>query len=372
MANRKASAIKRPKVSWRGHYIAPRLTFGQEIACFSYDENHRFRLDDSSLKYYYPPRLPADLSAGFESFRHLDETEDEHLVSLLATIMDKEQKTDEKCEADLVTWRGMMTRIMSAPFDRFNSFEMNATVFQGTIFIEEDHQTRLDEKEQQKRKPRNRRSDMPPQELMTYWGYKFEALSLIPDIWDNVSRDQIENREKDQVSNHAQYCSVVRTGIGSASLILGGEVDAVWDQKPDDPEAPINWVELKTNEQPQSDADMLKFERKLLKFWIQSFLLGVPKIVVGFRNRDGILQRLEELDTQALPGNVKRVGKNSWDGNICINFAAAFLDCKYFLQHMVPLRLTTLCSSQADYYRCWNLENLTQRKISRRPSIQDL
>lgn len=57
-------------------------------------------------------------------------------------------------------------------------------------------------------------------------GYKFETLSLIPDIWDNVSRDYIEGREKQQVSNYAQYCSVVRTGIGSSSLIIGGEVDA--------------------------------------------------------------------------------------------------------------------------------------------------
>lgn len=28
------------------------------------------------------------------------------------------------------------------------------------------------------------------------------------------------------VSNKAQYCSVVRTGIGKAILCLGGEVDA--------------------------------------------------------------------------------------------------------------------------------------------------
>lgn len=72
---------------------------------------------------------------------------------------------------------------------------------------------------------------------------------------------------------------------------------------------------------------MLKFERKLLKFWIQSFLLGVPKIIVGFRDKGGILRRLEELETQKLPGQVKKVGKGSWDGNLCINFTAAFLDC---------------------------------------------
>jgi RAT1-interacting protein len=57
-------------------------------------------------------------------------------------------------------------------------------------------------------------------------GYKFEAVALIPDIWDQVSREYIENRESLVVDNIQQYCSVVQTGIGSSTLILGGEVDA--------------------------------------------------------------------------------------------------------------------------------------------------
>lgn len=78
---------------------------------------------------------------------------------------------------------------------------------------------------------------------------------------------------------------------------------------------------------------MLKYERKLLKYWIQSFLLGVPKIVVGFRSQNGILQRLEELETKNIPMMVKRQGNGTWDGNLCINFTAAFLDCEGFTAH---------------------------------------
>ena len=44
--------------------------------------------------------------------------------------------------------------------------------------------------------------------------------------WGETSREYIENRENRIVNNHAQYCSVVRTGIGKTSMILGGEVDA--------------------------------------------------------------------------------------------------------------------------------------------------
>lgn len=156
-------------------------------------------------------------------------------------------------------------------------------------------------------------------------GYKFETLSLIPSTWDATSREVIENRENEIVNNHAQYCSIVKTGIGKSKLILGGEVDAgtsplippppstktlcsnlrtthgfsVWDTKPlpSNSSAPINWVELKTSATITSDRDLQKYERKLLKFWIQSFLLGVPKIIVGFRSKDGILEKLEELET---------------------------------------------------------------------------
>lgn len=56
-------------------------------------------------------------------------------------------------------------------------------------------------------------------------GFKFETLYTIPDIWDNVSRDEIESRNEKQVSNYAQYCSIVKTSIGETSMVIGGEVD---------------------------------------------------------------------------------------------------------------------------------------------------
>lgn len=57
----------------------------------------------------------------------------------------------------------------------------------------------------------------------------------------------------------------------------------------------------------------------------QSFLLGVSKIIIGFRDSRGILRSLEEYPTSALPSRAKKSGKNLWNGNTCINFTAAFL-----------------------------------------------
>lgn len=84
---------------------------------------------------------------------------------------------------------------------------------------------------------------MASQELMMYWGmsncprlcpnqflissgYKFETLSVLRQPWDPTSREEIEGREDEIVNNAAQYCSVVRTGIGGTRMVLGGEVDA--------------------------------------------------------------------------------------------------------------------------------------------------
>ncbi|KAI1733717.1 RAI1 like PD-XK nuclease-domain-containing protein [Xylaria scruposa] len=315
----------------------------KEIACFSYDDKHEFHLDDSSLQWYYPPKLGADLSRGFEKFDKHDDSIDEHLDSLLKTIISHEQEEGRKIDANVVTWRGMMTKHPSRTemgmskneinddedanltvlFDA--SFEMYATLYQDCIFIEENHRFKQNAKEEQNRQQRGRPGQFSP-DVMTYWGYKFEALSCLPRPWGEVSREFIENRDELVVSNKAQYCSVVRTGIGETVLCLGGEVDAIWDSKPPQKGAPINWVELKTSAEIRDERGMKNFERKLMKFWIQSFLLGVPKIIVGFRSQSGILSKIEEIQTISIPETAAKRGVRSWDANTCINFASAFLD----------------------------------------------
>lgn len=91
------------------------LNLVQEIAYFSYDDQHQFYLDERSLRYYYPPTLGADLSKGFDTFQQLDDTADDHLDGLLKTIIDLEQRTGTRCTADFITWRGMMTKVNKLP-----------------------------------------------------------------------------------------------------------------------------------------------------------------------------------------------------------------------------------------------------------------
>lgn len=83
----------------------------QEFACFSYDDEHKFHLGDQCMRWYYTPQLGADLSKGFETFVKHDDSVDEHLDSLLKTITAHEQKTGQKIDAQVVTWRGCLTKV---------------------------------------------------------------------------------------------------------------------------------------------------------------------------------------------------------------------------------------------------------------------
>lgn len=222
-------------------------------------------------------------------------------------------------------------QILTAPFDNFAEFNMFATLYNGTIYIEEDFPSRAAQRaaEGDRPPPRYQHPDQQSQEMMAYWGYKFEKLTLIPTPPDETPPEHIERHQRGVVSNHAQHCSIVHTSFGLHTLILGGEVDGLLGPKPADPDAPIPWVELKTSEelpppQHQNHRDILKFERKLLKFWAQSFLLGVPKITVGFRSKAGILRGLQTFNTTDIPGMVRR-GTDCWNGNVCINFATELL-----------------------------------------------
>lgn len=66
-------------------------------------------------------------------------------------------------------------------------------------------------------------------------GYKFEELSTLDKTCDESTRQEIETRNKNVVDNIQQYCSIVKTQLGSSSIIMGGEVDCLWGKSPAPP-----------------------------------------------------------------------------------------------------------------------------------------
>lgn len=72
---------------------------------------------------------------------------------------------------------------------------------------------------------------LPPGADTFTTGYKFETLSLLDKPWGETTREEIEGRENEIVDNYAQYCSICRTEIGGASMVIGGEVDGGKDDE---------------------------------------------------------------------------------------------------------------------------------------------
>ena len=68
--------------------------------------------------------------------------------------------------------------------------------------------------------------------------------------------------------------------------------------------------------------------------WAQSFLVGIPKVICGFRDDDGIVLKLEDYPIKLLP----KMGKN-WLPHVCMNFLNKILS--YIHQLINPLPPTT-------------------------------
>ncbi|KAK7539017.1 hypothetical protein IWX49DRAFT_90833 [Phyllosticta citricarpa] len=338
------------------------LTPPCEIAYYSLDDEHKYRPDDSSLSYYWPMNVSenarrAGLQTGFDTFRRHDETIDRHLEALLQALQEKEGRTGRITNAELITWRGQLTKVLTTIYDKRDSFEMNVTKFQGQIFLEEHLQARL---ERQSRDPRGGLSPV------MYLGYKFEAMSTIPDVWDNVSREQIENRHEQQVSNHAQYCSIVSSTLDDThKIVYGGEVDCIWDSHDMLHESNpaeyhgeygnidrynyYDWVELKTLAKGLADKKNYAYDMRLLKFWAQSYLINCPRIVLGLRteSRTGILDipKVESIKTHTIPRN------KPWSKNRCLRFLSAFI--QLLKDHV----------TEGDYWRVRHVENQEELQL---------
>ena len=90
-----------------------------------------------------------------------------------------------------------------------------------------------------------------------------------------------------------------------------------------------DFIELKTSRQIDNKRLAASFaQHKTLKWWAQSFLVGIRKILCGFRDDDGIVHSLEDYPIQKLP----EIGKQ-WLPNICMNFLNEVLSFVYKLLH---------------------------------------
>ncbi|KAM4530275.1 decapping and exoribonuclease protein isoform 1-T4 [Odontesthes bonariensis] len=290
-----------------------------EVGCFSLDSQRRFFNDSRQLRYYVEPdRSPNfDLRDGYKDrYVRRDENVKEKLDHILRWIVANRSKLKSRVSAssscaldvDFVTWRGHLTKLLTTPYETKEGWLLAVTRFNGTLYISEV-ETEAARWEREHRTERNKE--------MMYWGYKFEQYTCAETAHSLPDPGGVVN------TNEA-FCTVVQTRLADHKLLFSGEVDCR-DKDPSAPPPPACYVELKTSVDICTPKQRSSFHRfKLLKWWAQSFLPGVPRVVAGFKDHDGVVVSVETFLISKISQLIKNED-NCWKPTVCMNFCCDFL-----------------------------------------------
>ncbi|KAM9783606.1 decapping and exoribonuclease protein-like [Syngnathus typhle] len=289
-----------------------------EEGSFSLDTQRSFHHDKSQMRYFVKPEQSPnfDLRDGYnDRYIRRDENVKKNLEHILHWILANKSNLMQKAatsfaldDFDFVTSRGRLTNVLCTPYEALTEWSLAVTKFKGVIYI---NQVETDSA----RQDRQNRTESHDENI--YWGYKFEQYICADNIDGLPDSSGVVN------SNEAFY-SVVRTRLSDHRLLFSGEVDCR-DKDPNALAPPACYLELKTSGQMHTDKQRSKFHRfKLLKWWAQSILLGVPRIVAGFKNDDGVIVSVRTYHTAEIPNLVK--GEHlAWRPSVCLNFCSEFL-----------------------------------------------
>ncbi|KAF5816312.1 putative RAI1-like family protein [Helianthus annuus] len=300
-----------------------------ELGCYSRVEGGEVYFDDSSLRLFkrlITEDIGADLNQGFDTFIEKKDLGSQGFGDLLACIRNKNIPLQNM---HFVTYRNNLNKIMATAYLRHEPWEMGVHKRKGVVYLD------VHKLPERPRSERDRR--------MSYWGYCFETLAT-----EDPRRDDGEGIH--HVDANVEYCAVIKTKLGAHRILMGAEMDCC-DSTDDGRRF---YVELKTSRELDYHTEE-RFEReKLLKFWIQSFLAGVPFIVIGYRDDAGRLVRTERLRTKDITHRVKM--KNYWQGGVCLAFADEVLcwlygtvkeNEDYILQFAAPFTRLELLQAQS-------------------------
>ncbi|BFI39979.1 RAT1-interacting protein [Marchantia polymorpha subsp. ruderalis] len=282
----------------------PQVQEPSELACYSRMRDGSVHMDDRGLRRFRQDVLNeygADLNEGFESF--VEKTEDNDgsgFGDLLACLRKNGPPLDN---IHFVTFRNNLNKILGTAYNRSDPWEMGVHKRRNTVYLFVRKTPEHNQSEQQRK--------------CSYWGYSFERLATEQRSSSKSANGASKRGANEEivVDANVEYCAVIRTKIGPHRFVMGAEMDC-YDIGRDGKKT---YIELKTNR--ELDARTIdRFEReKLLKFWIQSFLAGVPRIVCGFRDDDGRIVRTEMMSTKEITQRVKV--KHYWEGGVCLAFA---------------------------------------------------
>lgn len=188
---------------------------------------------------------------------------------------------------DFVCRRGFLTKICAIPYTYTNQWDRGMTVSIQKVgctyyMLEVESENSMSEELKK----------------MAYGGKNLEELmSTSPAGTQNLNDE---------------YVSIRKTKFGAHSLIIRGEIDGCRPDK--------EYVEMTTT----TTAGKGLGTDKEMKLWLQCYLLGINKILLGYReNETGLVRQIEWIKVENL---VK--GSLSWEPERCFRHLKKFLDLK--------------------------------------------
>lgn len=278
----------------RTHVSAP-----FEVSSYSRDGNRNVTFGSKEqLATYTEPKLNVNLGEKFASYIPKRD-EDVGVETVVKALQSKQFDIDT--QADIVTYRNNMNKIGGTPYENRDGWELDCALVAKTVFLDI--------------RKTNKESTDPQQQRFMYYGYRFESLCT--------------GLEDEPVNANSEYCSISRLRIANHRILMASEIDCS-SGAPDKGGNPLNgYIELKTMRVIENERALNSMYRfRFLKYWLQSYLGGVPTIMLGLRSDAGDLLHVKKVKTHEIPREArhhfdKTRSNNRWDPFVCINF----LDC---------------------------------------------
>ncbi|XP_061879964.1 decapping and exoribonuclease protein-like isoform X1 [Entelurus aequoreus] len=296
---------------------APQFQPRVEVGSFSIDSEQRVIHDRSRMRYYVEPHQDPqfDLMDGYpDRYVMRDESVRTSLYPILRWILTNKSHLKQKASSssaldlDFVTDRGRLARLLTTPYNNLSIWSLAVTKFRGTLYISDGETEAARQSEAHL---------IESHEMGLYLGHKFVQY-MCSDTIDGLP-------DPSGVVNAIEgFYIVVQTRLEDHSLLFSGHVDCR-DKDPNAPDPPACYVELKTAG-VHTGQQRYNFPRyKLYKWWAQTYVLGVPRIVAGFQNEDKIVESVETFEVSDIPRIAEQCEGNFWKPNVCMNFCSKFL-----------------------------------------------
>lgn len=262
-----------------------------------------------------------DLTEGYKSLRdggkiicsHTPDSEP-GLVELLHWILENRSvfqlksgmETANKLNTDFITYRGVLTKIMTMPYESSGDVLICASKYKGTIYTCLFTSPAAMAEEQSRGERENQ---------MSYGGFRFEKYITKP-------IDATQEPQASSPDDKTEYCLVVRTRLGSHSLVYGAEMDCVIDPRKASDPLPRDFAEIKTANAIYNERQLQNRRRnQMLRWWAQCYLIGIRHVVCGNRNNSLNVQSIDRYVVHDLPKECKMY----WSSDLCVDFLDKFL-----------------------------------------------